>query len=121
MFARQDRARERSACVGQAAGEGDGGRAARGLGRWQAPAGDATGPVARHRSQGRLGVGQGSVRLARFANRRELAGCLGLAPTPFASGDSQIEQGISKAGNKRARRCWWNSPGADCACNPIAL
>jgi len=38
-----------------------------------------------------------------FANRRELAGCLGLAPTPYASGDSQIEQGISKAGNKRAR------------------
>lgn len=39
----------------------------------------------------------------RFANRRELAGCLGLAPTPYASGDSQIEQGISKAGNRRAR------------------
>ena len=39
----------------------------------------------------------------RFANRRELAGCLGLAPTPYDSGDSQIEQGISKAGNKRAR------------------
>src|SRR4029077_20392145 len=38
-----------------------------------------------------------------FANRRELAGCLGLAPTPYSSGDSQIEQGISKAGNKRAR------------------
>ena len=49
----------------------------------------------------------------RFANRRELAGCLGLAPTPYASGNSQIEQGISKAGNKRARTllvelswCW---------------
>lgn len=39
----------------------------------------------------------------RFSNRRELAGCLGLTPTPYASGDSQIEQGISKAGNKRAR------------------
>jgi transposase len=39
----------------------------------------------------------------RFANRREPAGCLGLAPTPYASGDSQIEQGISKAGNRRAR------------------
>lgn len=39
----------------------------------------------------------------RFSNRRELAGCLGLAPTPYASGDSQIEQGISKAGNRRAR------------------
>ena len=39
----------------------------------------------------------------RFANRRELAGCLGLAPTPYDSGGSQLEQGISKAGNKRAR------------------
>jgi transposase len=39
----------------------------------------------------------------RFANRRELAGCLGLVPTPYASGDSQIDQGISKAGNRRVR------------------
>lgn len=39
----------------------------------------------------------------RFANRRELAGCLGLAPTPYASGDSEIQQGISKAGNSRVR------------------
>jgi transposase len=36
----------------------------------------------------------------RFANRREVAGCLGLTPTPYASGNSQIEQGISKAGNR---------------------
>ena len=39
----------------------------------------------------------------RFANRREVAGCLGLTPTPYDSGDRQIEQGISKAGNNRAR------------------
>jgi len=38
-----------------------------------------------------------------FANRRELAGSLGLVPTPYASGGSEIEQGISKAGNGRAR------------------
>jgi len=38
-----------------------------------------------------------------FANRRELAGCLGLAPTPYDSGGSQVEQGISRAGNERAR------------------
>jgi transposase len=38
-----------------------------------------------------------------FRNRRELAGCLGLAPTPYASGTSEVEQGISKAGNRRAR------------------
>ena len=39
----------------------------------------------------------------RFANRRELAACLGLAPVPYASGDSEREQGISKAGSARAR------------------
>ena len=38
-----------------------------------------------------------------FRDRREVAGCLGLAPTPYASGTSEVEQGISKAGNKRAR------------------
>jgi transposase len=38
-----------------------------------------------------------------FANRRELAGTLGLVPTPYASGNSEIEQGISKAGNRRVR------------------
>ena len=38
-----------------------------------------------------------------FRNRREVAGCLGLTPTPYASGTSEVEQGISKAGNKRAR------------------
>jgi transposase len=36
-------------------------------------------------------------------NRRELASLAGLAPTPYASGDSQREQGISKAGNRRLR------------------
>ncbi|MCG5078294.1 IS110 family transposase [Paraburkholderia tagetis] len=39
-----------------------------------------------------------------FRNRRELAGSLGLTPTPYASGTSEVEQGISKAGN---RRCRW--------------
>ena len=32
-----------------------------------------------------------------------MAGCLGLTPSPYASGESEIEQGISKAGNRRAR------------------
>jgi transposase len=36
-------------------------------------------------------------------NRRELASLAGLVPTPYASGDSQREQGISKAGNRRLR------------------
>jgi transposase len=36
-----------------------------------------------------------------FRNRREIGGLLGFAPTPFASGESEREQGISRAGNKR--------------------
>jgi transposase len=38
-----------------------------------------------------------------FANRRHLASYLGLAPSPYASGESRRDQGISKAGNKPAR------------------
>ncbi|MBV8408120.1 MAG: IS110 family transposase [Alphaproteobacteria bacterium] len=38
-----------------------------------------------------------------FANRREVAAYCGLDPTPFASGNLRREQGISKAGNRRAR------------------
>jgi transposase len=36
-------------------------------------------------------------------NRRELASLVGLTPTPYGSGDTQREQGISKAGNRRVR------------------
>lgn len=36
-------------------------------------------------------------------NRRELASLAGLAPTPYQSGSSHREQGISKAGNRRVR------------------
>lgn len=39
----------------------------------------------------------------KIKNRRELASLAGLAPTPYASGASQREQGISKAGNRRLR------------------
>jgi transposase len=36
-----------------------------------------------------------------FRNRRQIGGLLGFAPTPYASGESQREQGISRAGNAR--------------------
>jgi transposase len=36
-----------------------------------------------------------------FRNRREIGGFLGFAPTPYNSGESEREQGISRAGNKR--------------------
>jgi len=38
-----------------------------------------------------------------FKNRKEVGALAGLTPTPFTSGDNTIEQGISKAGNKRIR------------------
>lgn len=38
-----------------------------------------------------------------FHNRRELGALSGLTPTPFASGDSMRERGISKAGNRPVR------------------
>jgi len=39
----------------------------------------------------------------KFQNRRQIAGCVGLTPTPFQSGDSSRDQGISKSGNPRVR------------------
>src|SRR5260221_14052806 len=49
----------------------------------------------------------------RIRNRRQLAALAGLTPTPYQSGDSDREQGISKAGNRRLRTmaveiawCW---------------
>ncbi len=39
-----------------------------------------------------------------FANRRELAGYLGLGSSPYKSGAMQRDQGLSRAGNPRARR-----------------
>ena len=38
-----------------------------------------------------------------FKNVKEVGAASGLAPTPYDSGDSEREQGISKAGNRRIR------------------
>jgi transposase len=38
-----------------------------------------------------------------FANRRQVGACVGLVPQPYDSGDSHVDQGISKQGNKRVR------------------
>lgn len=38
-----------------------------------------------------------------FANRRQLGACVGLVPQPYDSGDSHVDQGISKQGNRRVR------------------
>lgn len=39
-----------------------------------------------------------------FQNRREVGSCAGLAPTPFQSGQTAHEQGITKAGSSRVRK-----------------
>jgi len=39
-----------------------------------------------------------------FANGKQVGAFAGLTPTPSQSGDSETEQGISKAGNRRVRR-----------------
>ena len=36
-----------------------------------------------------------------FRNRRQIGGLLGFAPTPYNTGESEREQGISRAGNER--------------------
>ncbi|MFL9937344.1 IS110 family transposase [Paraburkholderia sp. RL18-103-BIB-C] len=56
------------------------------------------------------GIGRvGAQRLAlelfwrTFENRRQVGACVGLVPQPYDSGDSQVDQGISKQGNRRVR------------------
>lgn len=38
-----------------------------------------------------------------FDNRRQVGACVGLVPQPYDSGNSHVDQGISKQGNKRVR------------------
>ena len=38
-----------------------------------------------------------------FKNRREVGGLAGVTPTPYQSGESAREQGITKAGNRHVR------------------
>jgi transposase len=56
------------------------------------------------------GVGQvGAMRLMlelfwrEFDNRRQVGACVGLVPQPYDSGESRVDQGISKQGNRRVR------------------
>lgn len=38
-----------------------------------------------------------------FDHRRQVGACVGLAPQPYDSGESRVDQGISKQGNRRVR------------------
>jgi transposase len=56
------------------------------------------------------GIGEvGASRLAlelfwrEFSNRRQVGACVGLVPQPYDSGESHVDQGISKQGNRRVR------------------
>jgi transposase len=86
----------------------------------RAGAGDAVTEKVRKLQQ-LIGIGMGSSWVfvmelfgwRTFHNRREVAGAVGLTPTPYNSGDSVREQGISRAGNRRVRKlaieiawCW---------------
>jgi transposase len=48
-------------------------------------------------------IGDGIFCLRAFKNRREVGGLAGLTPTPYQSGDSAREQGITKSGNRHVR------------------
>jgi transposase len=60
----------------------------------------------------------------RFSNRREIGAAAGLVGTPYDSGESQREQGITKAGNYRIRTlaielswCWLRyQPKSELSC-----
>ena len=64
------------------------------------------------RLQQLMGIGLGSSWIfvmelfgwRQFQNPRELAAAVGLTPTPYNSGDSAREQGISRSGNPRIRK-----------------
>ena len=38
-----------------------------------------------------------------FGNRHQVGSCVGLVPQPYDSGESRVDQGISKQGNRRVR------------------
>jgi transposase len=64
------------------------------------------------RLQQLMGIGMGSSWVfvmelfgwREFRNRRQVAGAVGLTPTPYDSGESRREQGISRAGNRKIRK-----------------
>jgi transposase len=73
----------------------------------QLPAQVQTPIVALTRLQGVGGVGAKRLVLElfwrQFDNRRQVGSCVGLAPQPYNSGESRVDQGISKQGNRRVR------------------
>ena len=57
----------------------------------------------RHRDQWGLVVGEAFFGWRELQNRREVGGLAGLTPTPYQSGESARDQGITKSGNRHVR------------------
>lgn len=65
----------------------------------------ASDALARLQGIGEIGASRIAIELfwRDFNNRREVDACVGLVPQPYDSGESQVDQGISKQGNRRVR------------------
>lgn len=70
-----------------------------------APAQEKIGQLSRLKGVGQVGAMRLVLELfwRRFDNRRQVGACVGLVPQPYDSGESRVDQGISKQGNRRVR------------------
>ncbi|MFL9936544.1 IS110 family transposase [Paraburkholderia sp. RL18-103-BIB-C] len=70
-----------------------------------APARQRSDDLARLKGIGEVGASRLALELfwREFSNRRQVGACVGLVPQPCDSGESQVDQGISKQGNRRVR------------------
>ncbi|MGF6734136.1 transposase [Paraburkholderia youngii] len=80
-----------------------------------APARERIDQLARLKAIGPVGASRLALELfwREFSNRRQVGACVGLVPQPYNSGESQVDQGISRQGNRRVRAllvemawCW---------------
>jgi transposase len=80
-----------------------------------APARQRRDDLARLKGIGEVGASRLALELfwREFTNRRQVGACTGLVAQPYDSGQSQVDQGISKQGNRRVRAllveiawCW---------------
>src|SRR5258708_7592957 len=87
-----------------------------------APARQRSDDLARLKGIGEVGASRLALELfwREFSNRRQVGACVGLVPQPYDSGESQVDQGISRQGNGRVRAllvemawCWLrHQPGS---------
>jgi transposase len=70
-----------------------------------APARKRIDDLARLKGIGEVGASRLGLELfwREFSNRRQVGACVGLVPQPYDSGESQVDQGISRQGNRRVR------------------